>query len=159
MRTVTWIQVREQRTRCCDEASATGAPLRVTRPGHRALVLPPADEVTSLLKTVHLLRSPANVRRRFEALDRAGAGPDACSAPAAVSMRPPSSDCRVWCAARRSPASDVAVWPVSEGDATLRRAPGLARLPSAAGAAHGADTEATHETNGTRSIHSRPPGE
>lgn len=92
MRTATWIQFHEQRTRCCDEASATGAPLHVTRPGHRALVVPPTDEVTSLLETVHLPRSLSNARCLFEALDRAETEPKACSAPAAVGMRPPSSD-------------------------------------------------------------------
>lgn len=43
----------------------------ITRRGHEDLALVAASELTALLETAHLLRSPANARRLLQALDRA----------------------------------------------------------------------------------------
>ncbi|WP_017328354.1 type II toxin-antitoxin system Phd/YefM family antitoxin [Synechococcus sp. PCC 7336] len=43
---------------------------RANRPG---VALISADELSSMMETVHLLRSPANARRLFDAIDRAEA--------------------------------------------------------------------------------------
>ncbi len=43
----------------------------ITRRGHEDVALDAASELTSLLETAHLLRSPANARRLLQALHRA----------------------------------------------------------------------------------------
>jgi len=43
----------------------------IERRGHESMVLLPASEVTSLLETVHLLRSPENTKRLLRAIQRA----------------------------------------------------------------------------------------
>ena len=43
----------------------------MTRRGHADVALVAADELAGLLETAHLLRSPANARRLFQALERA----------------------------------------------------------------------------------------
>ena len=43
----------------------------ITRRGHADVALVAADELAGLLETAHLLRSPANARRLFQALERA----------------------------------------------------------------------------------------
>jgi antitoxin YefM len=43
----------------------------VRRKGKRTVAMVPADELTSLMETAHLLRSPANARRLLTALRRA----------------------------------------------------------------------------------------
>ena len=42
----------------------------ITRPGHKDIAMLPAEELSSLLETVHLLRSAANAKRLFAAIDR-----------------------------------------------------------------------------------------
>lgn len=46
----------------------------ITRQGQPSVALIAADELASLLETVHLLRSPANARRLLDALRRARQG-------------------------------------------------------------------------------------
>ena len=46
----------------------------VRRKGARDVALIPAAELTGLLETAHLLRSPVNARRLMKALRRAEAG-------------------------------------------------------------------------------------
>ena len=41
----------------------------IQRPGHKDIALLAADELSSLLETVYLLRSPANARQLFSALE------------------------------------------------------------------------------------------
>ena len=43
----------------------------IERRGHEAMALLPAAEVTSLLETAHLLRSPENAKRLLRAIQRA----------------------------------------------------------------------------------------
>jgi antitoxin YefM len=43
----------------------------ITRRGHADVALVAADELTGLLETAHLLRSPANARRLLTALQQA----------------------------------------------------------------------------------------
>jgi antitoxin YefM len=42
----------------------------ITRQGHKDIAFLPAEELTSLLETIYLLRSPANAKRLFDALQR-----------------------------------------------------------------------------------------
>jgi antitoxin YefM len=46
----------------------------VRRKGSRDVALIPADELSSLVETAHLLRSPANAKRLLTALKRAKGG-------------------------------------------------------------------------------------
>ncbi len=41
----------------------------VTRRGHKDIAILPAEELTSLVESLHLLRSPENARRLFAALE------------------------------------------------------------------------------------------
>jgi antitoxin YefM len=41
----------------------------ITRRGHKDIAILPADELTSILESLHLLRSPKNAERLFAALD------------------------------------------------------------------------------------------
>lgn len=42
----------------------------ITRPGHTDIAFLPATELSSLLETIYLLRSPANAQRILDALQR-----------------------------------------------------------------------------------------
>ena len=42
----------------------------ITRVGHKDIALIPAEELTSLLETIYLLRSPTNAKHLFDALQR-----------------------------------------------------------------------------------------
>ncbi len=42
----------------------------ITRPGHKDIAMLPAEELNSLLETIHLLRTPANGRRLLAAIER-----------------------------------------------------------------------------------------
>ncbi len=41
----------------------------ITRRGHKDIAILPAEELTSLLESLHLLRSPRNAERLFAALE------------------------------------------------------------------------------------------
>ena len=41
----------------------------ITRQGHKDIALLPAEELSSILETLNLLRSPKNAQRLFEAID------------------------------------------------------------------------------------------
>jgi antitoxin YefM len=46
----------------------------ISRGGSEPIAMLPAAELSSILETLHLLRSPANAQRLFQALARAEAG-------------------------------------------------------------------------------------
>ena len=54
-----------------DEVISTREPIIITRRGAENIALISADELSSVLETVHLLRSPENARRLLTALNRA----------------------------------------------------------------------------------------
>ena len=74
MSTVTYKKAKEHLDALWDEAISTREPIVVKRRGHAALALLPADELASLLETVHLLRSPKNARRLMESIRNANQG-------------------------------------------------------------------------------------
>lgn len=57
-----------------DEAVSGREPILVTRRGKKSVAILPADDLSSLLETVYLLRSPANAARLFRAPEEAEAG-------------------------------------------------------------------------------------
>lgn len=45
-------------------------PVTITRAGHESVVMMSLDDYSSLQETAYLMRSPANARRLFDALER-----------------------------------------------------------------------------------------
>jgi antitoxin YefM len=54
-----------------DEVISTREPIIITRRGAENVALISADELNSIMETVHLIRSPENARRLLTALNRA----------------------------------------------------------------------------------------
>ncbi|MGD9143008.1 MAG: type II toxin-antitoxin system prevent-host-death family antitoxin [Dehalococcoidia bacterium] len=67
----TYSNARESFRALWDEAISTREPIIITRRGAENVALISADELSSMMETVHLLRSPENVRRLLDALKRA----------------------------------------------------------------------------------------
>jgi len=57
----------------CNRAIENREVIMINRRGAEDVAMLAADELSSLLETAHLLRSPRNARRLFAALDRAKA--------------------------------------------------------------------------------------
>ncbi len=74
MTTTTYSQLRERLAEVWDQVEDTQEPVIVTRKGHQDLAILPAEELSSIRETAHLLRSPKNARRLVEALERALSG-------------------------------------------------------------------------------------
>jgi len=67
----TYSNARKTLSSIWDEAVSTREPVVITRRGAENIALIPEGELTSMMETVHLLRSPANARRLLTALNRA----------------------------------------------------------------------------------------
>jgi antitoxin YefM len=67
----TYSNARESFRALWDEVISTREPVIITRRGAEDVALISADELSSYMETVHLLRSPENVRRLLDALKRA----------------------------------------------------------------------------------------
>ena len=74
MSTVTCEQAKENLERLWDESVSSREPILVKRRGHADLALLPAADLSSLLETAHLLRSPRNARRLLESIRNANDG-------------------------------------------------------------------------------------
>ena len=68
MNAITYTDFRERLASIMDKVVENRDVVVVTRRGHPDVAMLPADELSSLLETVHLLRSPKNARRLLEAL-------------------------------------------------------------------------------------------
>lgn len=66
----TYTQARANLAALLDEVTANREVVIIQRRGEEDVALIAADELTSLLETVHLLRSPANAERLLAALAR-----------------------------------------------------------------------------------------
>ncbi len=71
---VAYTDFRERLAAYMDQVWDSGAPLHVTRPGGRAVVVVSEQEFDGWMETVHLMRSPANARRLLESVLAANAG-------------------------------------------------------------------------------------
>jgi len=58
----------------CDNVASTREPVIIHRRNGEDVALVSADELSGLLETAHLLRSPKNARRLLSALAKAEAG-------------------------------------------------------------------------------------
>jgi antitoxin YefM len=67
-------ELRQNLARYLDEASASRAPVVVTRQGGESVVMIAEGEYESIMETIHLLRSPANAARLFDSIAEAEAG-------------------------------------------------------------------------------------
>ncbi len=70
----TYTALREQLAAVLDRVVDDREVVIVRRRGAKAVALVPADELSSLMETAHLLRSPANAKRLLAALARATRG-------------------------------------------------------------------------------------
>ena len=67
----TYSNARQSFRALWDEVVSTREPIFITRRGAENVALISADELSSIMETVHLLRSPENARRLLTALNRA----------------------------------------------------------------------------------------
>ena len=69
--TTTYTQARTHLSSLCDKATEDREVIVIQRRGHGDVALIALDELSSLLETAHLLRSPANAKRLLSALESA----------------------------------------------------------------------------------------
>jgi antitoxin YefM len=67
----TYTDARANLKELCDQVTSTRSPVIIHRRNAEDVALISADELGSLIETVHLLRSPANAKRLLTALIRA----------------------------------------------------------------------------------------
>ena len=70
----TYTQLRDKLASVLDRVTAEQEVVIVRRKGSRDVALIPADELSAIMETAHLLRSPKNASRLFRAFRRAGKG-------------------------------------------------------------------------------------
>jgi antitoxin YefM len=73
MLTTTYTNARTNLAEFLDKVTDDRELVVIQRRGHEDVVMISADELNSLLETVHLLRSPKNAERLLAALERARA--------------------------------------------------------------------------------------
>lgn len=66
--TTSYTNARQNLASLLDRIEKDNAIALITRKGHKDIALLPAEELSSILETIHLLRSPANAKRLFEAI-------------------------------------------------------------------------------------------
>jgi len=67
----TYTAARANLAKLCDEVTENRRVVIISRKGRHDVALISADELSGLLETLHLLRSPKNAERLLTALDRA----------------------------------------------------------------------------------------
>jgi len=70
----TYTQLRAKLASVLDRVTAEQEVVIVRRKGSRDVALIPADELSAIIETAHLLRSPKNASRLLRAFRRAGNG-------------------------------------------------------------------------------------
>ena len=73
-KTVSYSKLRANLAALLDEASETLEPIIVERRGKARIALIDAAELSSIMETLHLLRSPANAEALFKSLAQARNG-------------------------------------------------------------------------------------
>lgn len=74
IKTFSYSRLRAELAAVLDQASETLEPIIVERRGKAPVALIDAAELSSIMETLHLFRSPANAKRLFEALEEAKTG-------------------------------------------------------------------------------------
>jgi antitoxin YefM len=67
----TYTKARANLAKLCNEVAENREIVIINRRGNEDVALVAADELSSLIETAHLLRSPKNARRLLAALNRA----------------------------------------------------------------------------------------
>jgi antitoxin YefM len=73
MSTKSYTEARAHLAELMDQVTQDREPVVITRRGHEPVALIAADELDSLIETIHLLRSRTNAERLLSALARAKA--------------------------------------------------------------------------------------
>jgi antitoxin YefM len=71
---VSYSELRANLAKYMDEVCDSRAPLHVTRQNARTIVMMSEAEYSSIMETLHLLRSPANAARLLQAVAEADDG-------------------------------------------------------------------------------------
>ena len=74
MKTLSYTEARETLASVIEDVISTREEVIIERRGFEPVAMIPADELSSLVETAHLLRSPKNARRLLEALLRSYRG-------------------------------------------------------------------------------------
>lgn len=74
MKTISYTESRANYARVLDDVVNDREPVTITRAGHESVVMMSLDDYSSLQESAYLMRSPANARRLFDALERVKAG-------------------------------------------------------------------------------------
>jgi len=74
MKTISYTQARDGLASVLNEITSTREAVVIRRRGHEDVAVIPAEELSGLLETAHLLRSPANAKRLLEAILRSYRG-------------------------------------------------------------------------------------
>ncbi|GAA2039126.1 YoeB-YefM toxin-antitoxin system antitoxin YefM [Catenulispora yoronensis] len=74
MRTLTFSDTRAHFAETLNKVVDDREPVIVTRANREAVVIMPLDEYESMRETLYLLRSPANARRLFHAIEEMESG-------------------------------------------------------------------------------------
>ena len=77
-KTFTCTQARARLASLCKDVTDDSDYVIITRRGQEDVALISASELSSLIETAHLLRSPRNAERLATALNRAKAGTEPC---------------------------------------------------------------------------------
>ena len=64
-----YTNARQNLATLLDRVEQENAIALITRKGHKDIAVLPADELSSMLESLHLLRSPENAKRLFAALE------------------------------------------------------------------------------------------
>jgi antitoxin YefM len=71
---IPYVEAQVNLDQLCDRVVETGEAVIITRPDGKNVALVSEAELSSLLETLYLLRSPANATRLTTALERSNAG-------------------------------------------------------------------------------------
>jgi antitoxin YefM len=74
MKTLSYSEARESLATVIEDVISTREEIIIERRGFEPVAVIPADELSSLMETAHLLRSPRNAKRLLEALLRSYRG-------------------------------------------------------------------------------------
>ena len=74
MKTLSYSEARENLASLIEEVISTREQIVIERRGYEPVAMIPADELSGLIETAHLLRSPKNAKRLLEALLRSYRG-------------------------------------------------------------------------------------
>ena len=67
--TTSYTNARKNLAELLDRVEQENSVALITRRGHKDIAILPAEELTALLESLHLLRSPRNAERLFAALE------------------------------------------------------------------------------------------